>query len=142
VLKGKLPVAEAELTAGEPSVCFGGRELLRESGTDPGAIRRWRERRSGRINLVGAACEAEGHQTCRWDGKSLRMRMPDSLGGKVVSLGGVAVRYGQEEMLAVLERNKVPAARTGLTWLLFRDEQAWVTRPSKTIHGCGLASGR
>jgi hypothetical protein len=115
VLKGRLRVAEAELAAGKPKVCFGGRELLRDSGADPAAIWRWRDRRAGRLFLVGAACEAEGNQTCRWDGASLRLRLPDALGGKVVTLAGVTFRYGQAEMLAVLERNRSPTTRTGLT---------------------------
>ena len=122
VLRGRLLVAEAEIAAGRPRVCFGGRDLLRRSGEDPAAIWGWRDARAGRILLVGAKCEAEGNQTCRWDGGSLRIRLPDALGGKVVTLSGVTFRYGQKEMLAVLERNRSPATRTALTWLLFRDE--------------------
>ncbi len=47
------------------------------------------ERRAARILLVGAICEAEGNQTCRWDGQAVPLRLPDALGGRVVTLGGV-----------------------------------------------------
>jgi hypothetical protein len=126
-LKGRLSVVEAELAAGKPRVCFGGRDLLGQAEADASAIWRWRARREGRFMLVGAACEAEGNQTCRWDGR--RLRLPDALGGKVVTLDGVTFRYGQAEMLAVLERNRSRKTRTALTWLLFRDDRGrWNVR--------------
>jgi IS605 OrfB family transposase len=129
VLNGRLGVAKAELKAATPRVCFGGRELLRDMGSDEGAIWRWRDRRSGRINFVGAACEAEGNQSCRWDGKDLRIRLPDALGGGFVTITGVTFRYGQQEMLRILERNKDKATRTGITWMLFRDDEGrWNVR--------------
>jgi chromosome segregation ATPase len=45
-------VAEAELKAGRPRICFGGRALLRDAQAS-GEIWRWQARRSGRIFLVG-----------------------------------------------------------------------------------------
>ncbi|URD38171.1 hypothetical protein M6G65_06820 [Methylobacterium tardum] len=128
-LRGRLLRAKADLASSTPKVCFGGRELLRRSHADPDAIWRWRERRGGHILLVGAKCEAEGNQTCRWDGRALRLRLPNAFGGTVVTLDGVTFRYGQEELLAVLARNRSEATRTGLTWLLFRDERGrWNVR--------------
>ena len=128
-LKGKLTVAEAELAAGQPRICFGGRELLRDRGVDQGAIWRWREKRAGRISLVGAKCEAGGNQSCRWDGEKLSLRLPDALGGKGVTLSGVHFRYGQAEMLQILERNKDPETRTAVSWLLFKAEDGrWHVR--------------
>lgn len=41
------------------------------------------ERRAARILLVGTICEAEGNQTCRWDGQAVPLRLPDALGGRV-----------------------------------------------------------
>ncbi|WP_262032504.1 hypothetical protein [Microvirga sp. Mcv34] len=129
VLKGRLCVARAELRAATPKVCFGGRELLRDMDTDEAAVWKWRDRRSGRINLVGAACEAQGNQSCRWDGENLTLHLPDALGGEVVTIKGVTFRYGQAEMLRGLERNRDKATRTGITWLLLRDDQGrWSVR--------------
>ena len=117
VLRGRLAVAERELAAGRPEVCFGGRALLRD-----GAIDDWRCRRTSRIFLVGAKCEgAAGNQSVHWDGHALRLRMPDSLGGGYRTLTGVRFRYGQDELLRVMQRNREPATRVGLT--------CWAGRP-------------
>lgn len=46
-----------------------------------------------------------------WDGESLRLRLPD---GGFHTLHGVQFRYGQKEILQVLERNRVKETRVGL----------------------------
>jgi IS605 OrfB family transposase len=123
VLRGELSVAERELAAGKPLVCFGGRSALREAVTT-GEMWKWHDRRNGRIFLVGSKDEGiNGNQSVHWDGESLRIRMPDSLGGQHVALGGVKFRYGQKELEAVLERNKDKRTRVSLTWLIFRDDE-------------------
>ncbi len=123
VLRGELSVAERELAAGKPRVCFGGRSALREA-VATGDMWKWHDRRNGRIFLVGSKSEGvHGNQSVHWDGNSLRIRMPDSLGGQHVTLDGVKFRYGQKEMLAVLERNRDKRTRVSLTWLIFRDDE-------------------
>lgn len=126
VLRGRLSVAEASLRTGKPKICFGGRDLLRRDD-----VWAWRERRHTRIFLVGSKDEGlHGNQSVRWngdkDGGTLTLRMPDALGGGVQILRGVRFRYGQQEMLQLLERNRDPKARVGMTWLLFRaDDGRW-----------------
>jgi len=122
VLRGELKVAEGELLLGRPRICFGGRELLRE-----GRLWEWHDRRNGRIFLVGAKNEGpHGNQSVHWDGSSLRLRMPNSLGGKFETLKGVEFRYGQAELEAVLKRNENKRTRVSLTWLIFRaDDGLW-----------------
>ena len=122
ILRGRLSVTEKELAEGRPRICFGGRSLLREGKTDE-----WRVRRNSRIFLVGSKSEGpHGNQSVHWDGDSLTLRMPGSLGGKLQVLNGVTFRYGQKDLLAVLARNRTKAARVGMTWLIFLgDDGRW-----------------
>ncbi len=123
VLRGELSVAERELAEGKPRVCFGGRTVLRDA-VATGDMWKWHDRRNGRIFLVGSKDEGvHGNQSVHWDGNSLRIRLPDSLGGAHVTLDGVRFRYGQKELDAVLERNRDKAKRVSLTWLIFRDDE-------------------
>jgi IS605 OrfB family transposase len=118
VLKGRLGVAEAELRVDRPRICFGGRDLLRKD-----EVWAWREKRNTRIFLVGSKSEVpNGNQSVHWDGAALSLRMPDSLGGGVQRLDGVRFRYGQAELLRLLERNRDKTSRVGMTWLIFRAE--------------------
>ena len=122
VLRGRLSVAEKELADGRPRICFGGRDLLRDGNVDE-----WRVKRNSRIFLVGSKSDGpHGNQSVHWDGDTLTLRMPDSLGGKPQVLQGVKFRYGQKELLAVLERNRAKATRVALTWLIFlHDDGRW-----------------
>ncbi len=67
-------VAERELAAGRPRVCFGGGADLRRRD-----LARWRERRVTRINVVGATGETCGNQSVHWDGTTLRVLLPAAL---------------------------------------------------------------
>ncbi|CAH2603355.1 transposase [Rhodovastum atsumiense] len=117
VLKGCLASLLLEIKEGVPRVCFGGRKLLRD-----GDVWAWRDRRNSRIFVPGAKHDnAAGNQSIQWDGENLLVRMPDSLGGHVETLRGVTFRYGQEQLRAVLERNRDFETRAALTWLLFKD---------------------
>ncbi len=114
--------ALAELKAGRPRLCFGGRALLREAQAG-GEIWRWQARRSGRIFLVGSRDETAGNQTCQWDGESLTLKLPGSARGARAVLKGVTFRYGQAQLEAALERGDA------ITWLLFRDDAGrWQAR--------------
>jgi IS605 OrfB family transposase len=118
VLRGQLQLAEKNVSRTLPAVCFGGREALRR-----GDVTAWRDKRTSRIFLVGAADDGRtGNQSVHWDGENLRLRMPDALGGHMQTLTGVQFRYGQGEMLAVLARNADKKTRISLSWLIFRDE--------------------
>ncbi|MDO9713971.1 hypothetical protein, partial [Paracraurococcus lichenis] len=118
VLRGRLAVAERELAEGRPRICFGGRELLRQ-----GDVTGWQARRNSRIFLVGSkTAGVHGNQSAHWGGESLSIRLPNALGGRAHTLRGVQFRYGQKELLAVLERNRDKATRVSLTWLFFLDD--------------------
>jgi hypothetical protein len=118
VLRGRLSVVQRELVEGRSRICFGGRTLLRDGKTDE-----WRAKRNSRIFLVGSKSEGpHGNQSIHWDGETLTLRMPDALGGKLQVLYGVKFRYGQKELLAVLERNRVKETRVAWTWLIFLDD--------------------
>ncbi len=129
VLRGRLAVAERELAAGRPRVCFGGGDDLRRRD-----LARWRERRSTRINIVGAAGETCGNQSVHWDGTTLRVLLPTALTDPEWHEGkryprprvarpedwlvfpDVTFRYGQDELLRAVED------RRAVTWLVFLDD--------------------
>ncbi len=133
VLKGRLDVAERELAAGRPRVCFGGGADLRRRD-----LARWRERRATRINIVGATGETCGNQSVHWDGTTLRVLLPAALTdpdwheGKRYAkprkaspedwlvFPDVTFRYGQDELLRAVED------RRAVTWLVFlADDGRW-----------------
>ncbi len=129
----RLAVAERELAAGRPRVCFGGGADLRRRD-----LARWRERRATRINVVGATGETCGNQSVHWDGRTLRVLLPAALTdpdwheGKRYAKPRVArpedwlvfpdvtFRYGQDELLRAVED------RRAVTWLVFlADDGRW-----------------
>ncbi len=133
VLKSRLEVAERQLAAGRPRVCFGGDADLRRRD-----LARWRERRATRIALVGATGETCGNQSVHWDGRTLRVLLPAALTdpdwheGKRYAKPRIArpedwlvfpdvtFRYGQDELLRAVED------RRAVTWLVFlADDGRW-----------------
>ncbi len=133
VLRGRLAVAERELAAGRPRVCFGGGADLRRRD-----LARWRERRATRINIVGATGETCGNQSVHWDGTTLRVLLPAALTDAEWHEGkryakprkaspedwlvfpNVTFRYGQDELLRAVED------RRAVTWLVFlADDGRW-----------------
>jgi hypothetical protein len=126
--RDRLTSLEAEAKAAVPRICFGGAERLRETMA-AGEIWRWREKRSGRILLVGSSDETAGDQSCQWDGSRLTVKLPGSARGERMVREGVRFRYGQAEMEAALER------KAAIAWLLFRDDAgAWQARASMKNH--------
>ena len=119
VLGGRLAKAEAELKAGAAP------RLLRRSrasaerrcmamarqARQPHLPGRFQDRRSvwKSIRPVGTVPVCD----CGFRTRSAEGSRP---------LEGVKFRYGQTEMLALLERNKNPVKRVSITWLLFQDD--------------------
>lgn len=125
-LKGGLPALEARAARSIPAICFGGREGLREAQAT-GEMWRWRQRREGRVFLVGAKCETHGNQSVSLTDGTLRIRQPNWLGGGHIELEGVDFR--QPEAREMLHRLKDAETRTAATWLIFRDEAGdWQVR--------------
>lgn len=102
---------------GKPKICFGGRSLLRD-----GDFAGWRAKRASSILLVGSKTERAGNQSAQWDGATLRVRLPDAIGGGHVLIPDVRFRYGQEELEGALKRG------AAITWRLFRDGDVWQVR--------------
>ena len=122
VLRGRLGKAESEMVEGRARICFGGRQALRDGDVDA-----WRAKRRSHIFLVGSKSEGPcGNQSVHWDGAALRLRLPDAMGGGYAILHGVRFRYGQAELLRLLERNRDKATRVGMTWLIvLGDDNRW-----------------
>ena len=105
----------------------------------------WRDARSSEFFVLGSRDETAGCQLCvasiAEDGSlTLRLRLPDSLVDRHVTISGVRFAYGHEQALAALESNadyaarrrehgEKPARATGLgqaiSYRFKRDDRGW-----------------
>jgi IS605 OrfB family transposase len=86
----------------KPPITFGGRKLwnaqhhLKENGyaSHEEWLKAWREARSGEFFLIGSKDESFGNQSCQFNphDKTLRVRLPDALGG-LLEIPGVSFPY-------------------------------------------------
>ena len=120
-LRSKLAALESDIVAGRVRLCFGSKRLWRkqrhlaENGYSNHEewLGDWQDARSGEFFVLGSRDETAGCQLCGAtvadDGTlTLRLRMPDCLAdqhGKYLTIEGVRFAYGQEQVLAALDRN-------------------------------------
>ena len=123
---------EAERKAGHMRLCFGSRKLfhsqfhLQENGFPSHAEwkQAWRQARSNQFFVLGSKDETAGCQGCvaipNHEGSyALRVRLPNSAGGKYLVLPGVRFRYGQEQYEEAL------AASRAVSYRFLRDAKGW-----------------
>ena len=79
----------------------------------------WAAARSGAIVLIGSKGESAGNQSAQWNGSTLRLRMPDAVGGGHLKIADVSFRYGQEPLEAALARGDA------IAWRLRREDGVW-----------------
>ena len=120
-LRQRLSALEADIAAGRVRLCFGSKRLWRKQrnleangyASHQEWLRDWREARSDEFFVLGSRDETAGCQLCvatvADDGTmTLRLRMPDCLGGqhgKYLVIEGVWFAYGQEQVLVARQSN-------------------------------------
>ena len=120
-LRSRLARVEADMATGLVRLCFGGRKLWRAQryleangyGSHEEWLAGWRDARDGEFFVLGSRDETGGCQLCvagvADDGSlTLRLRMPDCLAGeygKYLTIEGIRLAYGHEQVLAALQSN-------------------------------------
>ena len=120
-LEHRLVRVEADAAAGLVRLCFGGRKLWRGRynleangyASHEEWLRDWRDARSDEFFVLGSRDETAGCQLCvagvADDGSlTLRLRLPDCLAGeygKYLTIEGIRLAYGHEQVLAALQAN-------------------------------------
>ena len=122
-LKAKLEKLDSDIAASRIRLCFGSRKLWRKQNNleanGYSSLDRWlRDGRTARRDeffVLGSGDEAADCQLCVAtvgdDGSlTLQLRLPDALSGecgKYLTIMGVWLRYGKEQVLAALEQCRV-----------------------------------
>ncbi len=115
ILKTKLQNLQLEEEKGRVSLCFGGRKLflaqyhLEKNGfpSHEAWLAEWRRVRSDGFFLLGSGDETNGNQTATlFEGEggtfTLRLRLPDALGGGYLWLRSLRFPYGGERIREAL----------------------------------------
>lgn len=119
-LSARHAVLQDRLKQGLTSLAFGSKKLLRERSALTQAAdiaswhKRWQLAREGQFLVLGSKDETGGCQGCvaslAADGSvSLRVRLPDALGGEFVTVTGVRWHYGAERLRYALAQQAVRA---------------------------------
>ncbi len=149
-LKDRCTAMKADHQAGTVRLCFGSRQLFRAQftlgtngyGSHGDWKRDWTAARNNQFFVLGSQDETAGNQTCQArcspDGSlTLRLRLPDALGGKTLEIPGVRFAYGQDQIEAALasgqrvstitKTGKRGTKRTGaaLSYRFVRDDTGW-----------------
>ena len=117
----RLAELEADSAAGRVRLCFGSKQLWRKKHhleangyvSHEEWLSDWQGARSGEFFVLGSRDETAGCQLCvasiADDGSlTLRLRMPDCLAGeygKYLTIEGIRLAYGHEQVLAALQSN-------------------------------------
>ncbi|GIW31818.1 MAG: hypothetical protein KatS3mg071_1992 [Meiothermus sp.] len=149
ILKTRLRNLQAEAEAGRVALCFGGRKLflaqyhLAKNGLPDHAawLAKWRKTRSDGFFLLGSGDETNGNQTATLyeEGEeavagekrplfTLRLRLPEALGGGHVWLRGLRFPYGGarlDEVLKIHEAKKKGEKGPALSCRLVRKAKGW-----------------
>ena len=120
-LRNRLAALQADIAAGRVRLCFGSKRLWRKQHhleangfvSHEEWLRDWRDARSDEFFVLGSRDETAGCQLCvagvADDGSlTLRLRLPDCLAGeygKYLTIEGIRLAYGHEQVLAALQSN-------------------------------------
>lgn len=149
-LESKLKQLQEDKSADKVRMCFGSRKLfqsqyhLEESGFSSHKewLKEWKEKRSSSFFLMGSKDENGGNQSCvatveNGDTLSFRIRLPNTLHQKYLTIKNVTFKYGQDVIQKVLRENQ--ARRTlqkeqnpqykerglAITYRFVRDHKGW-----------------
>ena len=120
-LQHRLMTLESDVASGRVRLCFGSKRLWRKQysleangyGSHEEWLRDWRDARSDEFFVLGSRDETAGCQLCvasiAGDGSlTLKLRLPDCLAGeygKYLTIEGIRLAYGHEQVLAALQSN-------------------------------------
>jgi len=149
--EARLASLQKDQSIGKVRLCFGSRKLFREQRhlkengfqSHEQWLEKWRKKRSSSFFLMGSKDETAGNQSCvgklEEDGSfSFRLRLPDSLSQKYLTIKNVRFKYGHEVFLKALYENQARCSlhkeggsqykKRGLaiTYRFLRDQKGWI----------------
>ncbi len=150
----------AKLKDSQPTIIFGGRKLwqaqfnLEANGYDSHEawLKEWQEYRASNFYFIGSKDETAGCQVCQLDTDgNLKIRVPKALEsdfGKYVTAQSIQFNYGQDDVLAALQRDQALSyrfARKDGKWYIFvttqRPEVPFQTDRANGMIGVDLNPG-
>jgi IS605 OrfB family transposase len=118
-LEARLAQLQNDQAKGKVRMCFGSRKLFRaqhhleESGFQSREewLKEWKEKRSSFFFLMGSKDETSGNQSCAGIIESnntlaFRLRLPNTLHQKYLTIKNVSFKYGQDVISKVLRENQ------------------------------------
>lgn len=144
-LEGKVKKAEAAIRRlkGEPSVCFGGKDLFRKQDTVYAGMhdtwkRAFGRRRNSGFTISGRSDSPDGNFVFRYDTGTHTLRYR-SVSGKDVLIPGVTFPYGQELVDAYIREQAIPKKKGGskapIAWRIEDHGGSWVVKCTLTLTG-------
>jgi IS605 OrfB family transposase len=139
-LQAHLDNLNADHACGVVRLCFGSRKLFRaqfnlevhEYGSRDEWYRDWQAARSSQFFVIGSKDETAGCQGCvatvAEDGSiALRLRLPNALSGKYLSLHGLRFNHGHEAIVAATGRNlsQNKEGWQAINYRFLKDEKGW-----------------
>jgi len=130
-LEASLAKVSADIEAGNPRLCFGGRKLLsKQSHLEANGYsshdewrQAWRAKRANQFLCLGSHDERSGNQTLAYmPGGKLRLRVPPALEGKYgrwASFEAPVPNYGGDKLKAAWEADKP------VTYRFLRRDNGW-----------------
>ena len=166
-LRARHASMKADHDAGAIRLCFGSRKLFRAQ-FDPEANgyadhtawkADWQASRSNQFFVLGSGDETAGNQTCQAsvadDGSlTLRLRLPNALGGDVVGISSLRFAYGHEAIVEAIQNGqrvhtitktgKPTVKRVGaaISYRFQRDGKGWRVFVSVEAHTAAQISDR
>jgi IS605 OrfB family transposase len=139
-LQARLDNLNADHTRGAVRICFGSRKLFQaqfnlevnEYESRDEWYRDWQAARSSQFFVIGSKDETAGCQGCvatvAEDGSiALRLRLPNALSGKYLSLCGLRFNHGYEAIVAAIGRNlsQNKEGWQAINYRFLKDEKGW-----------------
>ncbi len=149
-IQARRAAMQADQATGQVRLCFGSKRLFRaqfdlaaNGYADHNQWKAdWVAARNDQFFVLGSGDETAGNQTCQAlvadDGSlTLQLRLPNALGGGMLTLPGIRFAYGQDPIVASLERSrrvrtitktgKATIKRVGsaISYRFVRDAKGW-----------------
>jgi len=139
-LQARLDKLNTDHARGAVRLCFGSRKLFRAQfnlevnayGSRDAWYRDWQAARSSQFFVIGSKDETAGCQGCvatvAEDGSiALRLRLPNALSGKYLSLRGLHFNHGHEAIVAAVGRNlsQNKEGWQAINYRFRKDEKGW-----------------
>jgi len=140
ILQARLKNLKSDRASGKVRLCFGSKKLfrsqfyLKENGYASHSewLKDWQSARSNQFFVIGSKDETTGCQNCvatvSGDGSiTLRLRLPNAMSKKYLTLSGLHFEYGHKSIVAAIGRNLSDNKNDwqAINYRFLRDDKGW-----------------